>query len=490
MKSLFVCCDGTWNAPTAVHDGVPVPTNVVRFYNCVTEGRVEGPEPVQQIRYYHPGIGSSGTRLRRIYEGATGSGISQSIRSAYKWLGDNFNPGADRMFLVGFSRGAYTVRSLVGFLHHVGLIANPTWDEVTDAYRIYRRSGSRNADAELAAFQRRLGGRLLVPVVHFIGVWDTVGALGIPLSPPFSWLAPGLWRNQFHDTSLSSIVRNAFHAVAVDEQRASFTPTLWTVTGSSSPDLRIEQAWFPGVHADVGGGYQETGLSDGALDWMLRKAMSCGARFDENLMRQIRPDAKGVLHDSYRGVFGLARSQPRSMPYLGAAPPDPPPTQTLHSSVIDRRNGPPIAQCPYREGRLLAVGEQVRVSVFAREPWNWTGLFVSRGQTYAFSAPATQSWRDWFINCTAAGYTRAWLWPFAWLKRLPRAKWFCLSGAVGDGGNPSVSGVPARETMFPIGLQEKWLSTSDGYLYLFANDVDGFYFNNRGGLEVTVERLS
>lgn len=490
MKHLFVCCDGTWNAPTAVHDGVPVPTNVVRFYNCITEGGAGDAGAIQQLRYYHPGIGSSGSLFRRMYEGATGSGISQNIRSAYKWLGDNFRSGEDKMFVVGFSRGAYTVRSLVGFLHRVGLIENPAWSEVADAYRLYRRSRQRNAAAELKAFQERLAGRLTAPDVHFVGVWDTVGALGIPLSPPSSWIAFGLRRNQFHDTSLCSNVRNAYHAVAVDEQRASFTPTLWTSADNSAKDVRIEQAWFPGVHADVGGGYQETGLSDGALEWMLKKASDCGARFESNLMRQIRPDPKGVLHDSYRGVFGLAKSQPRSMPYLSAAPPAPPPSQSLSSYVIARRADPPIAQCPYRAGRVLDVKEGATVLVFAREPWNWTGLHVSRGECYKFSTPPTQEWRDAVINSNASGYTRWWLWPFAWLKRLPRAPWFCLSGAVGDAGNPTVSGVPARETMFPIGTDRRWTSTSDGYLYLFANDVDAFYFNNRGGLKVTIERLS
>jgi hypothetical protein len=489
MKHIFVCCDGTWNAPTAVHDGVPVPTNVVRFYNCIAEQAGKAPDAIRQLRYYHPGIGASGSMLRRIYEGATGSGISQHIRSAYKWLGDNFRP-EDKMFLVGFSRGAYTVRSLVGLLHRVGLIERPTWDEVADAYGHYRRNRSPNAVAELDAFRQRLGGRLAVPPVHFVGVWDTVGALGIPLSPPLSWIAYGLWRNQFHDTSLSSTVRNAYHAVAIDEQRASFAPTLWTVPAQGTLNASVEQAWFPGVHADVGGGYREIGLSDGALDWMLQKATTANAEFDLNLMKQIRPDPQGALHDSYRGIFGLARSEPRSMPFLGTAPPDPPPSQTLHSSVVARRSNPPIAQCPYRTSRRLAVGERACLPVFAREPWNWTGLFVSRGETYEFSVPPTQEWRDGVITCNGGGYTRWWMAPVAWMKRLPRVPWFCLSGAVGDAGNPTVTGVPARETMFPIGLQQQWSSTADGYLYLFANDVDGFYFNNRGGLEVTVVRAT
>ena len=486
MRHLFVCCDGTWNAPTAVHDGVPVPTNVVRFYNAIDD-RQDRSRPAQ-LKYYHPGIGSSGSVLSRLYEGATGSGIAQHISSAYKWIGDHFEAD-DRLFVIGFSRGAYTVRSLVGMLHKVGLVSRPTWADVSRAYALYRMTRGSRFTAALNDFVSALGDRYSVPPVYFVGVWDTVGALGIPLPPSLAWLMPGLNHNQFHDTSLSPTVTHAYHAVAIDEQRASFTPTLWTFPSGSAAPPTVQQVWFPGVHADVGGGYQETGLSDGALAWMLDRASAAGASFDAALVSQVRPDARGVLHDSYTGLFGLGASQPRSMPLLDAGPPAPPASQSVGASVGSRRAQPPITQCPYRTSRRLAVGDVASLDAYAREPWNWTSIFVARGEMYRFKANPAREWRDASISCSAAGYSRFWLAPFASFRRVPSARWFELCGAVGDAGNPSISGVPANETLFRIGPGCTWKSNADGYLYLFANDVNGFYFNNRGSVQVTVERL-
>jgi len=113
MTRLFVCCDGTWNAPTDVQDGVPVPTNVVRFYNALADVDANG---IRQLRYYHPGVGTEEVSwLGRAWAGSTGAGLARNIKSAYYWLAENFRPG-DEIYLLGFSRGAFTVRSLSGFL--------------------------------------------------------------------------------------------------------------------------------------------------------------------------------------------------------------------------------------------------------------------------------------------------------------------------------------------------------------------------------------
>jgi uncharacterized protein (DUF2235 family) len=136
MRNLVVCCDGTWNTPDQRHDGVPVPTNVVRLYNAVAEQDGEGN---LQLSYYHTGVGTEGSWWQRIAGGSFGEGLGKNIQSAYKWLGVNYLPG-DRIFLFGFSRGAYTVRSLGGMIASCGLLDlsqvghGEVWDRVGTAY--------------------------------------------------------------------------------------------------------------------------------------------------------------------------------------------------------------------------------------------------------------------------------------------------------------------------------------------------------------------
>ena len=140
MKRLFICCDGTWDSPSALCDGVPVPSNVVKFYNCVVRGDVGDVNAlVRQLAYYHCGVGADEPLLKKILYGATGKGLGRNIQSAYFWLAEHYTPG-DEIFIVGFSRGAFTARSLVGMLHHCGLLTpvNATWPLVEEAFRCYR----------------------------------------------------------------------------------------------------------------------------------------------------------------------------------------------------------------------------------------------------------------------------------------------------------------------------------------------------------------
>jgi len=181
-----------------------------------------------------------------------------------------------------------------------------------------------------------------------MGVWDTVGALGIPDDLALLNLLdqPANWR--FHDTTLGSNVKIARHAVALDEIRSSFTPTLWT---SHSDSTDMKQVWFPGVHSDVGGGYAETGLSDGALQWMVEEAKKAGLAFNSALIRQINPDPLAVLHDSLKGIFEVHRSRPRNTPSITSS------AGVLHDSARKRHKSPPISQGPYRTTTQLAVGQ-------------------------------------------------------------------------------------------------------------------------------------
>lgn len=485
MKRLFVCCDGTWNSPRDIQDGVPVPTNVLKFYNCVLSQDTTDPRaPIAQLRYYHPGIGAGEGTLRRLWDGATGTGLSQNIKTAYKWLSDHYDPG-DQIFLLGFSRGAFTVRSLSGMIYHCGLVSVPTWAEVEQAYDLYRLRPTRaDTERKQATFraEKKTDERRRI---HFLGVWDTVGALGIPRK--IDWLSIGSRRNRFHNTGLAPIVTHAFHAIAIDEMRSSFSPTLWTTCPPTVSELK--QVWFTGVHADVGGGYKETELSDCTLKWMIEQAERCGAAMDDHMVGQIRGDCRGVLHDSLQGFFKFVGSQPRSMPDLDA-PGMTRFNETINGTVFDRRARPPIAQTPYRPSVLLAKGQSTTFTVYARDYWNWTGIFLEAGATYEFEVDSTQIWKDAMIETNADGYRGNPIqWLFSWLKRFPGHPWFCLTGAVSDTGNPTVSGDPPPMTMLWIGTHATHTCHKEGYLYCFANDASGFYFNNRRAVTARITRV-
>lgn len=488
MRRLFVCCDGTWNAPEDRRDGVPVPTNVLKLYNSVAPRDERDPRaPIPQLRYYHPGVGTGEGVLRRILDGITGTGLSENVRSAYKWLADHYQPG-DEIYLVGFSRGAFTVRSLAGMIRCCGLPPEPSWPAVDEAFRVYRLpKGRARSEARRATFREAHPSDPNLKI-HFLGVWDTVGALGIPhrLDWLFGWLAAGHRSNRFHDTALCDRVTHAVHALAADEMRSSFAPTLWT--SDPLPHQTLKQVWFPGVHRDVGGGYKETALSDATLQWMMGEAAGVGAAFDAAMAAQLRPDCRGVLHDSLSGLMKFVGSQPRSLPCLDGAGTAPRYGQAVADAIRDRRAGPPISQAPYRPTLALLPGQSVEVRVYARDYWNETGVYLEAGRQYAFAVvDARQTWLDWTRQADANGYRGNLLQRLAGrLKRVPEANWFCLCGAVADALMPSVAGDPPPITQFAIGIGRTHACRQGGYLYLFANDVPGFYFNNRGSLLVRI----
>jgi uncharacterized protein (DUF2235 family) len=294
MKRIIICCDGTWNTPDEKEHGMSCATNVSKLAEMIAPVGAGG---TPQITYYHDGVGT-GDLGDKIIGGAFGSGISKNILDCYRFLVSNYVTG-DEIWLFGFSRGAYTARSIIGLIRNSGLLKKPNLEKLPDAYQIYRdRTDKTHPDANKAQQFRNDNCYPDAGVaIKFLGVWDTVGSLGVPDFILHS-LLDEKW--EFHDVQLSSIVANAYHAVAIDEKRKDFEPCLWdAVNGTIS-----EQVWFPGVHSDVGGGYPEAGLSDCALAWMLCKAESNGLALDRNNV-WMKPDAQGKLHDSMRGAFIL-----------------------------------------------------------------------------------------------------------------------------------------------------------------------------------------
>lgn len=325
MKRIAIFCDGTWNTPDKVENGKYCQTNVVKMANALCQTSVDG---ITQLLYYDTGIGSEGKLSKRVFDGATGFGISGKILQAYRFIINNYERG-DELFLFGFSRGAFTVRSLSGLIRNSGILKIEYLDLVDKAFSIYhsRKPAYQPREIEATLFRKTYAVEETTRI-KFIGVWDTVGALGNPL-----YMKSLLSRkNEFHDTDLSSRVDYAFHALAIDEKRRNFEATLWHQQSHSVGQV-LEQVWFPGVHSDVGGGFPETesGLSDIALQWMLEKAKSCNLNFDSI---PINPDPTAKMHESYKGFYKL--NQKLFRPIHFAEPERGNTNEFLHPAVMER----------------------------------------------------------------------------------------------------------------------------------------------------------
>ena len=301
-KRLIICGDGTWNEPSQAVLEKASPTNVVKIASAASFFDTLG---VSQIICYHDGVGAHGNMIDKLTGGALGVGISQNIRDLYLFLVLNYDPG-DELFLFGFSRGAYTVRSLAGLIRNCGIIKKKYVEKFREAYEIYRdRTDETHPNATRSINFRE---QYSWPDFHikFIGVWDTVGALGIPFLFQFR---RKIW--EFHDVELSSYVDYAYQALAIDEQRKSFVPCIWIKQPSSPQSQVLEQDWFPGVHCNIGGGYYETGLSDCSLEWMWQKAVSCGLALNEQ--QRVSPNPADILRNSMTIWYRLLGMRVRTL---------------------------------------------------------------------------------------------------------------------------------------------------------------------------------
>lgn len=296
-RRLILCLDGTWNTP----DGKTI-TSIVRLRDIVQPGLVpfDGVEEIDQRIYYDEGVGTTG-RIRRWIAGATGIGLSCNVRQAYRYLSANYRPG-DQILIFGFSRGAFTARSLAGYIGASGLLKPEHCNSEAEqrSWNYYRTSPKDRYPSE----GRALAAVSFPPVrISALGVFDTVGALGIP----------GMLRSltaqryQFHDTTLGSNIEVALHALAADEKRYSFAPALWQMPSHKGYGS-VEQVWFPGVHSDVGGDYAEDGVGRIVLEWMLKRIRALGAvhGIDVKLRpaaTRIHTDREAPLHESRTPLF-------------------------------------------------------------------------------------------------------------------------------------------------------------------------------------------
>lgn len=281
-KNIVICLDGTWNDK----DDPNAMSNVALLHDMSIH------DGVKQITHYDKGVGTSGWYDKKL-GGVHGVGLSENIREAYAYLAQSYEEN-DNVFIFGFSRGAYTARSLAGLLYQCGLLleSDNLSSEVDRLYEAYKDKDREKMDAYKSSNR--------VCPIQMLGVWDTVGALGIPISF-LKESSDKLF--SFHDTKLNPEVKFACHAVAVDEKRESFQPTLWQETEENRN--RIKQVWFPGVHSDVGGGYPERHHSDVSLKWMIDQAKRRGLMIKEDNEYEYQADLREDIHASALEIFGI-----------------------------------------------------------------------------------------------------------------------------------------------------------------------------------------
>jgi uncharacterized protein (DUF2235 family) len=291
-KRIAFCADGTW-------DSADKRTNVYKLFKSLTVS-------ADQMPFYDDGVGADGNPILKLLGGAFGTGLWKKIKEGYTKIAHVYEAG-DPLFLFGFSRGAFTARSLAGMIAACGLpTENFTDDLVETAFSAYRDKNNRQA-----LLQKLKDCNMYPAKITMVGVWDTVGSLGIPAAVgAVDPIAYG-----FLDTGLNPAILNAYHALAIDEKRAEFPPTLWT--SAPAPGQTMEQVWFCGVHSDIGGGEPDdlpgtTALSDITLGWMMSKASALGLQVDPAVQPQyaLPLDAKyslDTLHTSWKVLCGFPR---------------------------------------------------------------------------------------------------------------------------------------------------------------------------------------
>ncbi|MBU1333332.1 MAG: DUF2235 domain-containing protein [Alphaproteobacteria bacterium] len=312
MKRLVIFCDGTWNRMSAEH-----PTNVLTASQLVLP---KDAADIPQITYYDEGVGTSflvNEWLETRLAGAFGWGLLDKIEAAYRFLIFNYEPG-DEIFIFGFSRGAYTARSLAGLIRKCGIVPRTHARSIREIFEFYKDAGTHPDSDEAQRRRMMLSPQTIFKeedrkwridhgadattvaaakplVIRYLGVWDTVGALGVPQHLIISSLFGTAKKYQFHDTALSSTVQAARHAVATDEDRLSFAPALWSnldvLNSANGEGQRYQQLWFPGDHGSVGGGGDVRGLSNEALAWIMEGAAAEGLALDATELANIKAEA-------------------------------------------------------------------------------------------------------------------------------------------------------------------------------------------------------
>ena len=559
-KSIVICCDGTANHPGQVVDGTLAPTNVALLHEAVADETASG---WAQVKWYDPGVGTGTSTVSRratflarlargivsslpawipdivsrcftAIEGATGATIEENIEQGYRELVRLYEPG-DRIVLVGFSRGAYTARCIAGVIARCGLLKRDHIRFVPAAIALYRRRTRHSPQPLVATAYTHAD-----PRVHVLALWDTVASLGLPLWG--WWFRVGaLWRSLPLNIDPAPVCDHVYHGLAMDERRSQFFPTLVTPPAAGGPT--VEQVWFRGAHADVGGGYAERQLSDISLAWLERKLTAHGVQLRVPPAPPPAPNDLGPIHDEiarqpgWEALGTWPRWHPIPRPGDGT-----PAAQALAArfgrlddSVWRRAEhagqgwhqrlgapagapGPP----PLVDARVAAdgfvfldVGDAVRVTVPADRQWTRTGLVIEEGAAYRLTAAGT--WRDADKPpCGPGGQDAAGLdlvrRAFAYVKRRRTGRWMELFGHVAHPRDWPLfelgffmllkflllqDPAPLVRSLLRLGQHTAaggavhvWQKSASGVFYGFPNDCWETYANNSGEVIVEIRRVA
>ncbi|MBT3312103.1 MAG: DUF2235 domain-containing protein [Desulfobacterales bacterium] len=292
-KRIVICADGTWNKPESDLKK-DFPTNVLRLARAV---KPIGADQVSQQVFYDWGVGSY---YAQVSGGATGKGLHKNIMDNYRYIVQNYSSG-DELYLFGFSRGSYTIRCLCGLINNCGIIKRPEASLIQKAFNHYKRSGESYSPGGKESIKFRNKHSYKSRDINFVGVWDTVGAMGIPMS----FLGLFEDKDEFYDTKIGSNVCIARHALAIDEYRSDFIPTIW----NPKENMDIQQVWFAGAHSNIGGSYKPDKdgslLSDSPLAWMIKQARESGLTIETHLEKSINENPLATLHNSRRSFYRI-----------------------------------------------------------------------------------------------------------------------------------------------------------------------------------------
>ena len=520
-RRIVIFCDGTSNRPDQLSEGIAAPTNVYKLFMHLAKSEA-------QTGWYDAGVGTETSseslagktlsalakmvgwvkatpffgafvKFRTIIEAGFGVGITENIVQAYTEIVRRYRPG-DRIYLVGFSRGAYTARCVAGVIRRCGLLRAENIRYCDDVVRLFRvrRESDKNIPIHWSYVHEEL------PAVEFLGLFDTVGSLGVPM---WGWWFNSLkfFRNTPLSTDPSPICVNVYHAMAMDERRAQFFPTPFDKKiPANSWTTILEEVWFRGAHCDVGGGYADAGLSDIALKWMLGACMKHGLVFDPSLLRQLRPNPLAPMHDELQRqpAWRLLGSWPRWHPAAGA----------LHPSVAVRARA--MESLGRHDMTMVGLTPETFIAGAQRE-WDRTGIVLAgNGARYRLTWQSGE-WRDEeYPSCgpegqPADGFIRRLL---SFRRRLPERNYMALcvtlatprpwplrEGSLGRlfyylfvrdpwelRQQVAAVGCDLRKRGDSVVIQN---NGADGLLHAFANDAWMTAANNSGGLLMMIARL-
>lgn len=325
-KNIIIFSDGTGQ-----EGGKGANSNIYKMFNMI-EDRTS-----KQVSFYDRGLG---TGVRKLSGNIGGAGISKNILDCYTFIFENYEAG-DQIYLFGFSRGAATVRSLTSFIHYFGMLPKSRPELIKKAYKIYK---TKNETKRMTKANKFVATHHTMWVnIKFLGCYDTVAALGLPIKPLNVFLdkIPGL-RHKFQNFTLSESVIHAYQALAIDDERKTFHPILWDTEASSGQT--IKQVWFCGMHTDVGGGYEEQKLSNIPLIWMKEMAVKHGLLLYPVEQTPIHGDINGHMHNSRGATWTkIFRKKQRSWDATRADKPI-----VHHSVLLRRKNGHNEDQPPYK----------------------------------------------------------------------------------------------------------------------------------------------